>query len=479
MELIQTTESNVLEYKRELPAKDRKWLKTVVAFANGKGGQIVFGIDDATHSIVGVPEGDMSRTIDRLTDSVLQNCTPQIVPDVRVEAIGGKYVVVVEIEAGQNTPYYLSREGIEAGTYVRAAATTRRAEPHMRLELILRSKGVSYDQYVNSHEPPATEQEVAQLCHVIGSFNPQHAPVSAEQLVGWGVLQEHEGKLLPSVAFCLLARPLSIHFARIQCGVFLGSDRVKFLDNKEFAGPLYEVVRQAEEYVLRNTHTEYIIHDIVREEVHEIPLPALREIIVNAVLHRNYLTPAFIQIAIHPERVEFFSPGGLYGSMTRERMLRGNCSSLRNPLLADMFHKMHLVERWGSGIGRIFEAFRSRGLPAPEYSIDELGVTVTVHRLRPELAASVPDTPQPTTVSRGAELVPVPQAPKPAQANSAEPLLAYIRSNPGCSYAQMQEALALPRRTLSYRLDKLRQKGLIVRNGATRSAVWYAAGAGD
>ena len=471
MSLIQATENNTLEYKRELPGKDRKWLKTVVAFANGKGGQIVFGIDDETHSVVGVASDEIARTIDHLTDAIMQNCTPQIVPDVRVETHGGKYVIVVEIDSGQNTPYYLSREGIEAGTYIRAAATTRPADPHVRLELILRSKGKSYDEYILPHEAPASTEEIDNLCRDIAAYHTQHKEVTIEHLESWRLLKEEGGRLLPSVGFCLLARPKSIHFSGIQCAVFLGEDRVKFLDNKEFRGPLYRMIEQAEEYVLRNTRTEYVINGVVREEVYELPRPALREIIVNAVLHRNYLSPAFIQIAIHPDRIDFFSPGGLYGSMTRERMLQGNCSSLRNPLLADVFHRMNIVERWGSGISRIFDACRTHGLPAPEYSVDDMGVTVTIRRT--PLAQRLPERVQRKSKSAHAEQQKN-ETTRKSSANSSERLLLYIRQHPDCTFSQMLKSFDIPRRTLSYRLEKLRETGLIYRTGSTRNSVWNA-----
>lgn len=466
MELIQSTESYNLEYKREIPSDNKKWLKTVVAFANGKGGQIVFGIDDETHTVMGVSGEEIARTIDKLTDTIINNCTPQIVPEVRVENIGDKHVIVVEIEAGQNTPYYLTRDGIERGTYIRAGATTRVAEAYTRLELILKSKGISYDQYIIPHETPVKDTEIEALCKDIQRYSNRGDSVTKDHLISWGLLRDEEGILKPSVAFNLLTGSQSVRFSRIQCGVFLGDNRVKFQDSKEFSGPLYQIIKQAEDYVLQNTRTEYVIKDIVREEVYEIPLPALREIIVNAVLHRNYLYPAFIQIAIHPSKIEFFSPGGLYGSMTKERMLRGNCSALRNPLLADMLQKMGMVERWGSGIGRIFEAFAENGLPAPEYVIDDLGVTVSVPRVK-----SVPqEQTLPVSNHQAVSLHGNPQNP----ADSNERLLQYIRNHPNCTYSQLLKEFGFSRRTLSYKLEKLREQGFIVRTGATRSTVWNA-----
>ena len=457
------TESNSLEYKREIPSDDRKWLKTVVAFANGKGGQIVFGIDDETHMVVGVAIDNIARTVDRITDTIMTNCSPQIIPDVRVDTIKDQYVIVVEIQAGQNTPYYLTKYGIEDGTYIRAAASTRLAASHIRLELALRSRGLSYDQYPAPHQHPATEQEIQQLCTQIAKRSKKGFSVTQEHLISWGLITPNEkGQLQPSIAYCLLVRPHCLHFARIQCAVFLGNDRSHFLDSTELSGSACDVAEEAVNYVLKNTHIEYNINNLYREELYEIPLPALREVIVNAILHRNYLSPSFIQIAIHPDRVEFFSPGALHGTMTKERMLRGNSSSLRNPLLADIFHRMNIVERWGSGIGRIFATCKEAGMMPPEYDVDEMGVTVIFRRKQSvRLQDKISTSQTPAKSRRSTNL-------------REEELFDFIRRNPDCTYSLILKTFDISRRTLTNRLNSLMKQGKIQRSGSARNACWNA-----
>lgn len=457
-------ESSELEYKREIPEDSRKWLKTVVAFANGKGGQIIFGIDDETHMVVGVDIDNIARTVDRITEIIIKNCSPQIIPDVRIDTMADKYVIVVDIKPGQNTPYYLTRYGMEEGTYVRAAATTRLAESNIRLELMLRSRGVTYDQYTDAHQAPATEEELQSLCLAITECSKKDIEVTREHLISWGVVTPDEtGTLRPSVTFCLLARPQCVHFSRIQCAVFRGSDRSHFLDSTELTGPAHLLAQEAVNYVLKNTRVEYKINGLYREEIHEVPIPALREIVVNAILHRNYLSPSFIQIAIHPERIEFFSPGALHGSMTKERMLRGNSSSLRNPLLADILHRMNIVERWGSGIARIYAACREMALPPPEYHVDDMGVTVVVFRTAPGNSVRLYQL-QPESANKAI------QFPKATEAE----LLEFIMKHPDCTYSLLLRSFDISRRTLTNRLNSLMQQGRIQRTGSTRNARWNA-----
>ncbi|MBQ3239734.1 MAG: MarR family transcriptional regulator [Akkermansia sp.] len=237
----------------------------------------------------------------------------------------------------------------------------------------------------------------------------------------------------------------------------MSHDRSHFLDSRELTGPVHEMAEEAINYVLKNTRVEYRINGLYREELHEIPLPALREIIINSILHRNYLSPSFIQISIHPDRIEFFSPGALHGSMTKERMLQGNSSSLRNPQLADILHRMNIVERWGSGIGRIFAAYRERNLAIPEYDVDDMGITVTIRRNQSGDKAQ-----QYVHSANKGKRVSV----------TEEEVLSFISHHTGCTYSQLLQAFDISRRTLTNRLNSLMKKGKIQRSGSTRNANW-------
>ena len=105
-------ESKNVEFKVQRPEKSIKYMKTVVAFANGKGGQIIFGIDDKTRNVVGIPEEDVFREIDAITNAISDSCEPTIIPDVYLRTISGKTVIVAEISAGRQKPYYIKAEGL-------------------------------------------------------------------------------------------------------------------------------------------------------------------------------------------------------------------------------------------------------------------------------------------------------------------------------------------------------------------------------
>ena len=118
-------ESKNIEYKVTVPDKNEKYMKTVVAFANGRGGRIVFGIDDKTLEIVGMDVDNIYKTIDAITNAISDSCEPAIRPDVAMQTVKDKTVIVVEVFPGAERPYYINSQGMFEGTYVRVAGTTR------------------------------------------------------------------------------------------------------------------------------------------------------------------------------------------------------------------------------------------------------------------------------------------------------------------------------------------------------------------
>ena len=118
-------ESKNMEFKIRRPEKSIKYMKSVVAFANGKGGKIVFGIDDKTLEIVGMDEDNIFKTMDAITNAISDSCEPRIRPDVTLQTVNDRTVIVVEILPGAMRPYYIKSEGMIEGTYMRVSGTTR------------------------------------------------------------------------------------------------------------------------------------------------------------------------------------------------------------------------------------------------------------------------------------------------------------------------------------------------------------------
>ena len=196
-----------------------------------------------------------------------------------------------------------------------------------------------------------------------------------QQLLSWKVLKKNGSDLLATNAFALLTGKY-FPFAKIQCALFKGTERDFFIDKKEYDGCLYEQIENAYQFVLRHINLGAEINGLVRKDTYELPVAAIREMIVNAVCHRNYMDNSCIQVAVYDDRIEVTSPGMLYGGLTLEEAVSGR-SKIRNRIIADIFSRMEIIEEWGTGIRRILHRAKEYGLPEPEFM--EIGDTFRVN----------------------------------------------------------------------------------------------------
>ena len=361
-------ESKNIEYKVTLPDKSEKYMKTIVAFANTQGGKLVVGVDDKTHEIVGVENDILFQLMDGIANAVSDSCMPQIIPDIEPQTVDEKTVIIVSVEAGKNRPYYLKSKGKENGTYIRVAGTSRQAFPEKIRELEMEGARISWDE-LTCVGYPVSKEATEKLCSDIESFREKagmtERSVKKEQLINWKILKQSEGQLLATNAYALLTSDY-FPFSKTQCAVFKGIDRAIFLDKREFTGPIYTQIEEAVDFVLRNIRLGATIEGLVRKEKYELPPEAIREMIINAHCHRNLLDESCIQVAVYDDRLEVTSPGGLYNGLTYEEVMNGH-SKIRNKAIANIFSQMGLVEAWGSGIKRIFNAAKEYDLPEPKF----------------------------------------------------------------------------------------------------------------
>lgn len=343
-------------------------MKTIVAFANTQGGKLIVGIDDKTHEIVGVANEILFQLMDGIANAISDSCMPQIIPDIEPQTIDGKTVIIVSVEAGKNRPYYLKSKGKENGTYIRVAGTSRQAFPEKIRELEMEGARISWDE-LTCVGYPVSKEATEKLCSNIENFREKvgmtERSVKKEQIINWKILKQSEGQLLATNAYALLTSDY-FPFSKTQCAVFKGTDRAVFLDKREFTGPIYTQIEEAVDFVLRNIRLGATIDGLVRKEKYELPPEAIREMIINTHCHRNLLDESCIQVAVYDDRLEVTSPGGLYNGLTYEEVMNGH-SKIRNKAIANIFSQMGLVEAWGSGIKRIFNAAKEYDLPEPKF----------------------------------------------------------------------------------------------------------------
>lgn len=380
-------ESKTIEFKVDIPENSKKYMKTVVGFANSAGGKIIIGVDDKTRELVGIQEDEVFKLMDKVTNAISDSCTPQIIPDVTLQTIEDKTTIVVEIYPGRQRPYYISSEGKEKGVYIRTSGSTRPADAAQIKELEFEGANRYFDQtYAVGYE--ASPEKIEELCRKMKQValsacenddeRKTVKDITMRNLLTWGVLIKKENIVLPTNAFVLLTDN-DFPQAKIQCAVFKGDTRGTFIDKREYTGSIFEQIEDAYQFVLRNIHLGAKIEGIVRVDSYELPISAIRELIVNAVTHRSYVDEGCVQIAIFDNRLEITSPGMLFGGLTIEEMLEGQ-SRPRNRAIASAFTAMKIIEHWGSGIPKVMRECRNYGLKEPE--LIELGVSFRVNVYR-------------------------------------------------------------------------------------------------
>ena len=498
IEEIFAGESKNVEFKENLPEKSIKYMKSVVAFANGTGGKIIFGIADKTKEVVGFDKEDVFEKMDAIANAVSDSCEPAIIPDISLQTIDGKTVIVVEVSEGRQRPYYIKALGRDGGVYVRVAGTTRLADEYMIKELLFEGSNRYYDQALCTGLN-ITDEDIDALCKAMKEQAIKNAhteeqkasikDVGRQQLRSWGVLIERDGKDYPSNAFAILTGNAGLHVAT-QCGVFKGTTKAVFVDRREYTGPLWEQIDDAFQFVLRNIHLGATIVGIYRQDVYEIPPDAIRELIINAMVHRSYLDHGTIQVAVYDNRLEITSPGKLPMGQTMERMKEGY-SKIRNEALAHAFAYMNLIEHWGSGIPRIIDKVKAAGLREPEFIGGEVDLRINIYRGQVETkdhndfinANKVPDTTGkvpnsadgvPDTVEKvpdSAEKMPDTMAKLPDNEQEQQ-IFKYVLKNNSITTAKAAELLGVKQRRARAILQDMVEGNYLRKEGAARRTIY-------
>lgn len=465
-------ESKNVEYKQTRPKDYKKYVKTVVAYANGDGGYLVFGVEDNEHKITGIPEDKLFTEMDALSNVIRDSCEPAIIPDISIGEAEGKQLILVEISAGMQKPYYLKADGMREGTYVRVAGTTRLASQGELRGLILEGEGKSQDSIVIESEP-LSEQNIKALCRRLTAAARKNAgtpaekkavrPISQATLQSWGIIVQKEDKFYPTYAYNVLCGiPIPDTIYGIQCAVFKGRARSVFVDRKTYEGPIDKIINEAYDFVLRSIRLGANIQGMAREDVYEFPIESIREMISNAVAHRSYLESGYVQVALYDDRLEVTSPGMLPAGMTIEKA-KGDFFKIRNICLANALSYMNIIENWGSGIPRIIESCLDYGLQEPDFLNADGDFRVTLYRNNPIESMNLPAAASVAASEKKSNNV---------KDNLDDRILKIIKSGNNVTTKKIMEELNIPDRTMQRKIKELKDLNKIERVGGKRYGHW-------
>ena len=357
-EIIKQPEGRRFEFKEALPSNS-DLCKTVVAFANDAGGELFIGIKNQPRDVIGVPEEQLLKIEEKISNIIHDNCYPLILPEIFFVNYEGKHIVVVKVFKGSNPPYYLKNKGREDGTYIRAGSNNRLADKEVIEELERQRLNISFDSL------PVYSKELHDID--ISLFIKQWEETTGEHinkniLKKLNLIVEERGKEFPTNALVLLSndeiRKKLFPFAKVECARFKGTIPGDFIDQKTIDEPLTFQAEEAYSFILRHISKGSTYEGVYRKDRWEYPVVAIREVIRNAVIHRDYsLKGQDIKLAVFDDKIEITSPGKLMPTIDFNDMEAGQ-SDIRNKTLAPVFKKLGIIEQWGNGLRLIAEELK-------------------------------------------------------------------------------------------------------------------------
>lgn len=333
-------EGKNIEFKRQY-TDDIKY--AVLAFANTEGGTLYIGIND-DGSVEGVedPDAVMLQVMNMIRDTIRPDITVAV--DCSTELIENKHVVVLIIQRGVARPYYLANKGIRpAGVYVRQGASSVPASETAILQMIKESSGDVYEEARSLNQNLTFKEAEAYFAKKHLQFG--DAQKRTLQLINADGTYSNLGMLLSDQCISI-----------IKLAVFEGSKKTVFHDRKELSGSLFKQLEDAYAYINQFNYTRSEFPGLERVDTRDYPPEAVREALLNAVIHREYGIGGPTLISIFDDRIEFVTIGGLVKGLSLADIKLG-VSMLRNKNLANVFYRLHLIEAYGTGLLKIDECY--------------------------------------------------------------------------------------------------------------------------
>lgn len=342
--------------------KPKSWLKSVSAFANGVGGVLIFGIAD-DDSVVGID--DVKKAMEVISEQIKVKMDPT--PEVLLKAhlVDGKEIVTLEVYRGEETPYYYVGEG-NYTAYVRIGNESVMATATDLKRLVLRGKNRTYDSLVTDYSFDDYSFSKLKAAY----YKKTKKSMEMKDFESFGTVDKN-GMLTNAGA--LLADESPIYCSRLFCTRWNGIDKasgvIDALDDEEYTGSLILLLEEGMNFARRNSKKMWKKESDRRVEYPEYPERSIFEGLVNGLVHRDYLDMGSeVHIDIFDDRLEIYSPGGMYdGTLIQDRDIDNVPSKRRNPVVADIFSRLDYMERRGSGFKKIMQAYEVE----PNYTEDK------------------------------------------------------------------------------------------------------------
>lgn len=461
--------------------KSKSWLKSVSAFANGEGGVLIWGISD-NDEVIGLV--DAKGDAEFISEVIKTKLDPVPVISLEFKVVNEKQLVVLHVNAGQETPYYYIGDK-QRIAYVRIGNESVVADRIQLKGLVMKGSGRTYDCLPSSfrfEDMAFTKLKSVHYKRLQRSFEDS-------EFTSWGIVDEN-GNLTNAGA--LLADESPMRQSRIFCtrwnGLSMTSGLGEAIDDVELEGCVIGQLQDAVSFVRNNSHKKWWKENDHREELPDYPDRAVTETIANAIIHRDYMQMGSeVHIDMYDDRLEVYSPGGMMdGRLIQQLNPMTVPSKRRNPLLADFFSRLGLMERRGSGMKKIIDAYKQYehlvDFHMPEFSSNASEFHVTLwnlnfdDRIIGEITSD--GIPLIEEIRKGNEVVFTKEFIKePAEftkefIKASRQIYKLISMNPHISTAKMAESMGLSTRQVLKYIKRLQELHKVARIGGRKAGEW-------
>lgn len=414
-------ENQALEYKSDMT---KSYLKTVSAFANYGTGKIIFGVRDDYRI---VPIEDSKSFCESIENQINDSLKP--VPHFSLTIQKDKTIVLL-VYQGENTPYLYNGKA-----YRRNDTATIEVDNDELKRLILRGKNLDFEQLPSRNQNLSFHYLADQFKETLNveSFD-------LDNLKTLGLYSDKEGY---NVAACLLAD--SNDFYGLDIAVF-GEDENTFKERIDLSGE--SVLKQFYDAmaVFERNYVEERILGATRQKIEKIPYEAFREALANALIHRTWDVRIKTKVSFYADHIEITSPGGLPSNLSEDQYLQGSFSSLRNPILANVFHRLNIVEVFATGIKRIRQSYE-KSYQKPQFRIFDTSVTILLPVLKEKAILTKPES----------------------------NLIKLLENNVAYTRSEIEEVSHLGKATLIRLLNSLVRKGVLIKEGRSSATTYRKA----
>lgn len=456
-------ETNLYDKKEKLEInKPKSWLKSVSAFANGRGGKLIFGVKE-DNTILGLK--DYKDTSENISEIVKTKMDPNPEFDMEIEEIDGKVILILNIFVGKNTPYFV----VDGGSRTAYKRVGNQSVPASRIDLFnlsLKGEHISYD----SLKSKKKLEDVSFKELRIEYKERTGKDFEEKDLKSFGLVND-ENNL--TIAGALFADNYQIYQSRVFCtrwnGLTKASGRIEALDDVEFEGNVIYLLKASLDFVKRNSKKMWKKGPVYRIEYPEYPERAVQEALVNALIHRDYsVVGSEVHVDIYDDRLEIYSPGGMYdGTFVQDLNPLNVSSTRRNPIIADVFARMDLMERRGSGLRKIIEAYEAeenyKKELKPEFKSTESSFTTILKNLNYDTQNVTQNVTQSEGQNDGQKLKP---------SDRREKILEIIKNNHKITAYDLSKQFNVTDRTIKRDLKVLTDKKIIKYVGSAKDGHW-------